>query len=368
MPSRFNDHCDEKAIQWDFCFLLLECQSLTIRSAFMPKTEKRRTLRDVAHAAGVSEMTVSRVLRDTGVVSARTKARVLGVVEDLGYVQNQLAGSLAQSRSNQVAVIIPSLVNNVFTEVMSGISNELDKAGYNAVVGVSNYDLKKEEDLIYSMMSWRPAAVIVTNIHHTDRTRNILSNSGIPVVEIMNLTRTPIDMVVGLDHAKAGRLLADHLLSKGYRKFGIVGWNEQDLSAFARFSAIKERVSAHGFDMFAPELFDRPPDFVGGKIGLRTLLEIAPDLEAVFFSNDTAAIGGMMQCYEAGISIPDDLAITGFSGLEIGQNMPLKLTTVSTNRLETGRVAARSVLNRLFGITPPTIRDMGFQLIDGDTA
>ncbi len=104
--------------------------------------KKRTTLKDVADAAGVSEMTVSRVLRSKGVVSLRTQGRVRKVVDRLGYVQNRLAGSLAENRSNQVAVVIPSLTNNVFTEVMAGITAKLEEADYNAVVGVTDYDLK----------------------------------------------------------------------------------------------------------------------------------------------------------------------------------------------------------------------------------
>ena len=166
----------------------------------------------------------------------------------MGYVQNQLAGSLAKSRSNQVAVIIPSMVNNVFNEVMSGISEELDRAGYTAVVGISEYNLDKEEALVYSMMSWRPAGLIVPNVFHTERTENILRASDVPVVEIMNLTRNPIDMSVGLDQRKAGRALARHVVSRGYRRFGVVGWHDDDFSAAARFSEIRSpwsRRSSH---------------------------------------------------------------------------------------------------------------------------
>ncbi len=334
----------------------------------MTKPKKRTTLRDVAEAAGVSEMTVSRVLRGNGVVSRRTQDRVGQVVEKMGYVQNQLAGSLATSRSNQVAVIIPSMVNNVFTEVMSGITSELEKVGYNAVVGISDYDLKKEEALIYSMMSWRPAGIIVPNIYHTESTRNILRNTNIPVVEIMNLSRDAIDISVGLDQTAAGRKLALHMLSKGYKSFGCVGWNEEDFSAAARFSEIKRQLNAHGFEIFAPKLFDSPPNFTGGKEGLRKLLDMAPDLDAVFFSNDTAATGGIVHCLEAGISVPDELALAGFSGLEMGQNMPWKLTTISTKRYDTGRTAARSVLNRLWGVETEDYVDLGFELIEGETA
>lgn len=333
----------------------------------MTNLAKRRTLKEVAEAAGVSEMTVSRVLRGNGVVSHRTRDHVLAVVGRLGYVQNRLAGSLAAARSNQVAVVIPSLVNNVFTEVASGITSELEKAGYNAVIGVSNYDLKKEEELIYSMMSWRPSGIIVPNTVHTEKATNILKNAGVPVVETMNLTDTPIDIVVGLDQRLAARALTRHVLSKGYRRFAAVGWTDQDHGAATRFSEIKAQLNAASFEIFSPVLFDQPPNFVRGKAGLARLLEMRPDIDAVFFSNDTAATGGIIHCLEHGISIPDDLAIAGFSGLETGQHMPKKLCTIRTRRYEIGRLAARNVLNRLAGLAGPNSYDTGFELLAGNT-
>ncbi|MEM7470707.1 MAG: LacI family DNA-binding transcriptional regulator [Pseudomonadota bacterium] len=333
----------------------------------MTNFAKRRTLREVADAAGVSEMTVSRVLRGNGVVSNRTRDHVLAVVDKLGYVQNRLAGSLAAARSNQVAVVIPSLVNNVFTEVTSGITSELEKAGYNAVIGVSDYDLEKEEELIYSMMSWRPSGIIVPNTVHTEKATNILKNAGVPVVETMNLTDTPIDIVVGLDQRMAARALAQYVLSKGYRRFAAVGWTDQDHGAAMRFSEIEAQVNEAGFEIFSPALFDRPPNFVRGKAGLAQVMEMRPDIDAVFFSNDTAATGGIIHCLEAGVSIPDDLAIAGFSGLETGQHMPKRLCTIRTRRFEIGRLAAKNVLNRLAGVAGPNAFNTGFELLEGNT-
>ena len=330
--------------------------------------KKRLTLADVAEDAGVSEMTVSRVLRGTGVVSERTRKKVREVVEKIGYVQNKLAGSLAENRSNQVAVIIPSLTNHVFTEVMSGITSELEKADYHAVVGVSDYDLAREESLIISMMSWRPAAIILSNSVHTERTTNILRNTDIPVVEMMSLSQSPIDINIGINHHDAARDLARHVLGKGYRRFGFLGWNERDISAVERFEAIGAEIRKFGHDVAPPRLFDSPPNFLRGKNGLKDMLQSLPGLDAVFFPNDTTAIGGMIHCIEYGVRIPDDIAIIGFSGLTMGQNMPLKLTTIQTKRFETGQAAANEIINRLNGKSGTPRRDMGYMLLAGETA
>lgn len=334
----------------------------------MTVSPRRPTLRDVAQAAGVSEMTVSRALRGAGVVSKATRERVGAAVDRLGYVPNRLAGSLATSRSGQVAVIIPSLVNHVFTEVLSGASAVLEKAGYDAVIGISDYNLEREEKLIRSMLSWRPAGLIVPNRVHTERARGMMRGAGIPIVQLMNITPAPIDISVGVDQEGAARALARYMLGRGYRRFGYVGWNADDHSAMARSRVIEAELAARGCALTVATRFDRPVNFADGKAGLGALLAAAPETDAVFFSNDTAATGGMIHCIEAGIDVPGRLAIAGFSGLESGQNLPRPLTTIRTNRLDIGRTAARCVLNRLVGQTGPRVIDVGFDLIEGGTA
>ena len=127
--------------------------------------ERRRplTLKDVSEASGVSEMTVSRVLRNRGDVSDKTRTRVLDAARALGYVPNKIAGALASQRVNLVAVIIPSMSNLVFPEVMMGISEVLDDTPLQPVVGLSHYRPEREEAVLYEMLSWRPSGVIRTS-------------------------------------------------------------------------------------------------------------------------------------------------------------------------------------------------------------
>ena len=326
---------------------------------------RRTTLRDVAKASGVSEMTVSRVLRGKGVVSLRTQENVRRVVDQLGYVQNRLAGSLAENRSNQVAVIIPSLTNNVFTEVMAGITSELERMDYHAVVGVTDYDLAKEQAFVESMMSWRPAAIMLSNTVHTERTTNILRHAAIPVVEMMSLSPDPIDINIGIDQRRAARELAEYVISRGHRRFAFLGWNEKDIASLERFREIEQVIRAHELSVLSPRLYDSPPNFLRGKADLAEILRDDTKPDAVFFPNDTTAIGGMVHCIEVGMGIPDDIALAGYSGLSMGQGMPFQLTTIETKRFETGQRAAANVLRRLNNCPVKPILDMGYRLIPG---
>lgn len=154
------------------------------------------TLRDVSEASGVSEMTVSRVLRGRGDVSETTRERVLIAAKELGYVPNKIAGALASQKVNLVAVVIPSMSNMVFPEVMTGINNVLEETDLQPVVGITNYIPEKEEKVLYQMLSWRPSAVIIAGLEHSEASRAMLANSGIPVIQIMDIDGEPIDTAV----------------------------------------------------------------------------------------------------------------------------------------------------------------------------
>ena len=145
------------------------------------------TLRDVSEASGVSEMTVSRVLRNKGDVSEATREKVLRTAKRLGYVPNKIAGALASQRVNLIGVIIPSMSNMVFPEVMTAISRTLENTELQPVVGITDYLPEKEERVLYEMLSWRPSGVIIAGLEHSDASRAMLRTSGIPVVEIMDV-------------------------------------------------------------------------------------------------------------------------------------------------------------------------------------
>lgn len=139
------------------------------------------TLADVAGIAGVSEITVSRILRSKGPVAEETRQRVLAAVRSTGYVPNRLAGGLASSGSKLLAVIIPSLSNIVFPEVLRGVHTALENTGFEAVVGVSNYDMETEEKLVGSLLAWQPEAMIIAGFDHTDTARAMLEGSGVRI-------------------------------------------------------------------------------------------------------------------------------------------------------------------------------------------
>ncbi|MHA6326857.1 LacI family DNA-binding transcriptional regulator [Roseivivax sp. CAU 1753] len=302
------------------------------------------TLRDVSEASGVSEMTVSRVLRNRGDVSDATRQKVLAAAKSLGYVPNKIAGALASQRVNLVAVIIPSLRNMVFPEVMSGISAVLEETDLQPVVGVTDYLPEKEERVLYEMLSWRPSSVIIAGLEHTDASRAMLAASGIPVVEIMDTDGTPIDAMVGISHRRAGREMAQLILKSGYTNIGFLGTKMPlDHRARKRFEAFTETLAKAGVEVMDQEFYSGGSALAKGREMTETILERTPELDFLYYSNDMIGAGGLLYLLEKGIDVPGRIGLAGFNGVELLDGLPRKLATMDAAREEIGRKAAEIV-------------------------
>ena len=306
------------------------------------------TLRDVSQASGVSEMTVSRVLRNRGDVSQNTRDKVLLVAKQLGYVPNKIAGALASQRVNLVAVIIPSLSNMVFPEVMTGISEVLETTDLQPVVGVTDYLPEKEERVLYEMLSWRPSGIIIAGLEHSETSAMMLKASGIPVVEIMDIDGSPVDAMVGISHRRAGREMAVSILKAGYRKIGFLGTKMPlDHRARKRFEGFTEALAKSGVEVTDQEFYSGGSALVKGREMTQELLRRNPNLDFLYFSNDLIGAGGLLYLIEKGISIPNQIGLAGFNGVELLQGLPRQLATMDACRSEIGRKAAEMIVQQV---------------------
>jgi len=308
------------------------------------------TLRDVSEASGVSDMTVSRVLRGRGDVSQATREKVLLAAKELGYVPNKIAGALASQRVNLVAVIIPSMSNMVFPEVMMGINEVLGSTDLQPVVGITNYLPEEEEKVLYQMLSWRPSGVIIAGLEHTDASSKMLHAAGIPIVEIMDTDGSPVDCAVGISHRRAGRQMAQEIISAGYRKIGFLGTKMPlDHRARKRFEGFTEALAKSGIEISDQEFYSGGSALAKGRDMTIEILSRSPDLDFLYYSNDMIGAGGLLHLLGQGIDIPQNIGLAGFNGVELLEGLPMQLATMDACRSEIGRRAAEMVCARIDG-------------------
>lgn len=306
------------------------------------------TLRDVSEASGVSEMTVSRVLRGKGEVSPLTRARVQEAAARLGYVPNRIAGALASSRVNLVAVVIPSLGNMVFPEVLSGISEGLGGSGLQPVVGFTDYGPEREREVLFEMLSWRPSGVIVAGLEHGEASRAMLGRADCPVVEIMDTDGEAIDACVGISHDRAGRDAAAAILRAGYRRIGFLGTKMPlDFRARKRLAGFEAGLAEAGVALADREAYEGGSALLKGREMTEAILRRSPDLDFLYFSNDLIGAGGLLWLLERGADIPGRIGLAGFNGVDLLDGLPRRLATTDACRRGIGRRAAEIVAARV---------------------
>jgi LacI family gluconate utilization system Gnt-I transcriptional repressor len=293
-------------------------------------------------------MTVSRVLRNRSDVSQATREKVLAAAKQLGYVPNKIAGALASQRVNLVGVIIPSMSNMVFPEVMTGISRVLEDTDLQPVVGITDYLPEKEEKVLFEMLSWRPSGVIIAGLEHSDASRAMLRAAGIPVVEIMDVDGDAIDAAVGISHRRAGQQLGEAILAAGYKRIGFMGTKMPlDHRARKRFEGMTQALAKGGVEVADQEFYSGGSALAKGREMTAAMLERTPDLDFLAYSNDMIGAGGLLYLMEQGIDVPGQIGLAGFNGVELLQGLPKQLATMDACRAEIGHKAAEIIVERI---------------------
>ncbi len=342
----------------------------------MPKQKQRLvnrrsqvTVSDVARRAEVSESTVSRIMRNQDLVTPATREKVMESVRALGYVPNRIAGSLASLDSRLIGVVIPSLSNIVFPEVLQGINAGLAGTDRQSVISVTDYDLDKEEVVVRNLLAWQPGAMLIAGSTHTDATRRMLDQSGIRIVEFMEIDNAPIDVAIGMSHVTAGRATVQHLVARGYRRFGYVGYGGTvDFRARMRYDGLRAGLAEAGLTLEAQSVSDGQTSVEKGKAQTADVRARAPGVQVLVYSNDDMAVGGLFHCMGAGIRVPGDLALFGFNGLDIGRAMPQPLSTIRSNRFLIGRQAVEEVVSSSKRPEVGRVINTGFEIVEGATA
>lgn len=331
-----------------------------------PVLPRAPTLEDVARAAGLSSMTVSRALNTPQLVRPKTVEKVLAAVKATGYIPNALAGGLASRRSKLIAVVVPQINNNMFVDTIQAISDELAVRGYHMLLCVAGYTQQTEADLVAALLSRRPDGIVLTGIHHSTDLKKVILNASVPVVEIWDLTPTPLDMLVGFSHEKVGQATAEYLLRKGYRRPGLL-WTV-DKRASQRKAGLCEALARHGITDPLSVDVALPARFTSGREGLSQLLALG-ESDVIVCSSDTLAQGAIVEAQARGMRVPQDLAVIGFGDLDFAAGNNPAITTVSVDRKIIGQRAATLLMERIEGTrSGDEIVDIGFHFIERESA
>ncbi|OOF36370.1 gluconate operon transcriptional repressor GntR [Rodentibacter heidelbergensis] len=327
---------------------------------------KRPTLQDIANHLGITKMTVSRYLRNPNSVAQETQIRIAAAIEQFGYIPNRAPEILSNAKSKAIGVLLPSLTNHVFADVLKGIELILDNAGYQTMLAHYGYSVKKEEERIESLLSYHVDGLILSENYHSLRTLKMIEVANIPVIEIMESTQTGIQQAIGFDNVAAAQTMVETMIARGYKNI-VYFTARMDRRTQLKMQGYEQAMKKYGFEPYSL-ITEEPSSFTLGGKQLREILKKRPKTDGIFCTNDDLAIGALFECQRLGIDVPKQIAIAGFHGHDVGFSVNPQLATVITPRLEIGKVAAQALLARLNGdpLREKTI-DLGFKIHLGES-
>jgi LacI family gluconate utilization system Gnt-I transcriptional repressor len=298
-------------------------------------------------------------------VAPDTLLRVRQAVQALGYVPNRLAGGLSSAKSRLIAAIVPTLAHSLFSETVQVFSDTMSRAGYQVLLGLSGYNDHDEDDLLDAVLSRRPEGVLLTGVAHTATLRERLQKIDIPIVETWDMTRQPIDMLVGFSHERVGAAVAERFVARGRRHPALVSANDE--RALVRRRGFIETLAAHGIHD-VPEVLVQPPSSVAlGRDSLPCILTQSADIDAIFCGSDLLALGVVSEARKMGVAVPERIAVCGFGDLAFAADTSPALTTVRVDGKRIGATAARCLIERLGGAPGTPMIDVDFELVERAT-
>ncbi|MDP0377285.1 gluconate operon transcriptional repressor GntR [Glaesserella parasuis] len=332
----------------------------------MAPKRKRPTLQHIADHVGITKMTISRYLRNPEAVAHETGLRIAEAITEFGYIPNRAPDILSNAKSRAIGVLVPSLTNQVFADVIKGIELVTDKAGYQTMLAHYGYSQEKEEQRIESLLSYNVDGIILSENHHSKRTLKMLEVANIPVIEIMDSSEIGIQQAVGFDNISAAQSMVETMISRGHKNI-VYFTARMDKRTKLKMQGYEQAMRKYHLEPHSL-ITDEPSSFTLGAKQLQQALAQYPDIDGIFCTNDDLAIGALFECQRLGIKVPKEMAIAGFHGHDVGQSLTPQLATVITPRLEIGKVAAQELLNRLKGEPQQSsIINLGYQIHLGES-
>ncbi len=321
-------------------------------------------VRDVARKAGVSVATVSRVFNTPDRVRPALRRQVADVAAALRYIPDPGARALASQKTWRVGALIPTIDNSIFAAVMTAMQRYLTAAGYGLLIGVTEFDARTEASELHSLIGSGVDGVILTGAQRHDDIYDELQTRGLPYVLTSIYLPKSSHPTVGYDNREGGRVLASYLADLGHIHIGMVaGPCAVNDRAALRKAGVRDGLTARGLTLPDSRIIDRPFSLADGRDGLRHLLSIHPELTAVVCGNDVLAMGALFQVQAQGLSVPEDISIVGFDGLDMGMHVRPGLTTIDVHCDRMGAGAAESLLARIEGKIVPHAAKIDFDFV-----
>jgi LacI family transcriptional regulator len=318
------------------------------------------TIHDVAKRAGVGSITVSRVINNSGYASEETRQLVMEAVNEMGYVPNRLASSLRSRRTNVLALVMTDITNPFFTVAARGVEDVASQAGYTVIFCNTDEDLSKEQKYIDVLMQNRVDGILLVPSDSESSSIETLQKKGIPVVVIdRRVSEKQVDQV-RCDSVAGAEQLTQLLIALGHRQIALVNGPQNVSTASDRLIGFSRALASAGLDLSAQVVISGAYTRESGREMTRQVLEMSPRPTALFAANNFIALGALRALEEAGIRVPDDMAVVTFDDLPESLVVSPFLTVAAQPVYEMAAKATEMLIKRLSSKGPEDFEEIVF--------
>ena len=320
---------------------------------------------EVAARAGVSIATVSRAFSQPSIVRAPTRERIEKAAHELGYIRNRAAGSLHNRFSGTVGLVVPTIDNAIFSELIQAFTSRLRNFDRTLLIAAHGYDLDLEAAIVRSLLERRIDGMALVGFDHDPVSTNMLGQRGVPLVHVWNYRAGLETPCVGADNRAAAWAIADYVVGEGHTDIALlfpdVTSNDR---ARDRRDGVLQRLAAAGIGLPPHRIINCPYDVGAARSLVSGLLDCADRPTALICGNDIIAHGAYFACQARGVAIPDGLSIAGIGDFGSSAHLHPGLTTVRMPARQIGTVAVETLVNLMeTGETPdPVARNIDFEL------
>ncbi len=301
-------------------------------------------IREIAKLAEVSKSTVSRVLNNSEKVSLNTKKKVLKVIEDTGYIPNNIAKSLKLKKTKTIGVLFPDIGNPFYFEVLKGIEKKLYYEDFNIMLCNSDYDDAKELRYISLLISKKVDGIIAAPCSETSKGINLLQKWDMPFVLIDIPQVNTRNSGVFIDHSKCSYIAANYLIENNHRRIAIIDTKRSTKNTSRFIQGYLKSLSEHSIQVDKKLILESYPDINSGYTVIKELIKDKVYFDAIITINDLLAIGVYKAASKFGLKIPDDLSVIGNDNISLSELLTPPLTTIHQPKLLLGYKSAEMVL------------------------
>ena len=308
------------------------------------------TMKDIARDLGVSVVTVSKVLRNHEDIGEKTRKRVLDRVKELHYTPNLAAVGLVTGRTYLVGLVVPDLLHAFFAQIAKSLSAVLLKKGYCLTISTSEEDPKREEQELDRLLARRLDALVIASACASPAVFERIEKQGTPLILIDRSFSGFEANFVGVDDEAVGLLATDHLVQVGCKRIAHLRGPENS-PGIGRLKGYLKSLAKHKLHSLPDYVsVPRTVDIQSGESGaeaMRKLLALSPRPDGVFCFNDPMAMGAIHEILDAGLRVPQDIAVIGCGNLHYDSELRIPLSSIDQQTEEIGKRAGRLALSLL---------------------